>query len=87
MLICMRTTVRLDDDLMRQVRQYAARHDMTLTDVFHQALRELLARRKRTPERQRQPLPTFSGQGLQPGVDLDDAAALLELMERSDEAD
>ncbi len=87
MLMCMRTTVRLDDDLMRQVRQYAAQHDMTLTDVFHQALRELLAFRRRAPEREREPLPTFSGRGLQPGVDLDDAAALLDLMERSDEAD
>lgn len=29
-------------------------------------------------------LPTFTGRGLQPGVDLDDSAALLELMERGD---
>lgn len=87
MLWCMRTTVRLDDDLMRQVRQFAAQHDMTLTEIFHQALRELLVRDKRAPARDREPLPSFCGQGLQPGVDLDDAAALLDLMERSDETD
>jgi hypothetical protein len=29
-------------------------------------------------------LPTFKGDGLAPGVDLDDSAALLELMERDD---
>lgn len=79
----MRTTVRLDDDLMRQVRQYAAEEETTLTDVFHQALRELLARRQRLRDRERTPLPTFSGSGLQPGVDLDDTAALLDLMDRS----
>ena len=80
----MRTTVRLDDDLMRRVRQYAAKEDMTLTAMFHQALRELLARRERLRDRAREPLPTFRGQGLQPGVDLDDAAALLDHMERGD---
>jgi len=31
-------------------------------------------------------LPTFSGNGLHPGVDLDDSAALLDLME-GDEPD
>lgn len=77
----MRTTVRLDDDLMQQVREYAAEHDMTLTALFHQALREMLARRKRLRDRERQPLPSFCGRGLQPGVDLDDTAALLDLMD------
>ena len=43
----MRTTVILDDDLLRDVKQYAAEEDMTFTAVIHQALRELLARRSR----------------------------------------
>lgn len=80
-----RTTVNLDDDLLRDVKQYAAENDMTLTAVIHQALRGLLARRSRLAQRERVPLPSFCGQGLQPGVDLDDGAALLELMEREDD--
>jgi hypothetical protein len=32
-------------------------------------------------------LPTFRGKGLRPGVDLDDSAALLELMNRSHDPD
>jgi len=83
----MRTTVRLDDDLMRQVKQFAAEEEMTLTAVIQQALRELLARRRRLDELERLPLPSFGGRGLQPGVDLDDTAALLELMERRDGPD
>jgi hypothetical protein len=78
----MRTTVRLDDDLLREVKQYAVEEEMTLTAVIHRALRELLARRRRLGEQERAVLPSFAGQGLQPGVDLDDSAALLELMER-----
>jgi hypothetical protein len=83
----MRTTVRLDDDLMRQTKQYAVEEGMTFTAVVHQALRELLSRSKRVPERERIPLPSYGrgGHGLQPGVDLDDTAALLDLMERGDD--
>lgn len=32
------------------------------------------------------PLPTFAGEGLQSGVDLDDTASLLDLMDRGDAA-
>ena len=87
MVSCMRTTVRLDDALLKQVKQYAVEEGMTLTAVLHQALRELLAARRRVRDQGRAPLPSFGGQGLQPGVDLDDAAALLELMERGDAPD
>lgn len=85
MLQCMRTTVRLDDDLLSDVKQYAAEEGMTFTAVIHRALRELLARSRRLPEEERTPLPSFGGGGLAPGVDLDDGAALLELMERGDD--
>jgi hypothetical protein len=77
----MRTTIRLDDDLLVEVKQIAARSDKTLTSVIEDALREMLARRRKTEERTPVRLTTVSGGGLQPGVDLDDSAALLSLME------
>ena len=85
MRICMRTTVILDDELLRDVKRYAAEQGMTFTAVLHRALRALLARRDRLAEQERTPLPSFCGNGLQPGVDLDDSAALLELMEERDD--
>lgn len=80
----MRTTVRLDDDLMKEVKRYASERNQTLTSVIEEALREKLIKRPRTEKRPPFKLKTFSrdGQGLQSGVDLDDSAALLELMER-----
>lgn len=77
----MRTTIRLDDLLLREVKREAARSGMTLTAMIEEALRERLARtasraEPRTPVR----LKTVGGQGLCPGVDLDDSAALLDLM-------
>ena len=77
----MRTTIRLDDDLLTQIKQLAARSDKTLTSVIEDALREMLVRQQETKERGPVSLTTVSGHGLQPGVDLDDSAALLSLME------
>ena len=82
MLRCMRTTVRLDEHLLKDAKQLAARTGRTLTAVIEDALREVLARSRRRPERPRTTLPTFRGEGLRPGVDLDDSASLLDLMER-----
>ena len=79
----MRTTIRLDDDLLVEIKQIAARSDRTLTSVIEDALREMLARQRKTEERPQVRLTTVSGGGLQPGVDLDDSAALLSLMEGS----
>jgi hypothetical protein len=77
----MRTTVRLDDDLFRRTKALAARTGRTLTAVIEDALREALARDRTRRGRPRTVLPTFTGRGLQPGVDLDDTAGLLEIMD------
>jgi hypothetical protein len=78
----MRATVRLDDDLLRQAKALTARTGRTLTAVIEDELGEALARRRRRPERPPVALPTFRGEGLQPGVDLDDTAGFLDLMSR-----
>jgi plasmid stability protein len=78
----MRTTLRVDDELLRRVKSHAARHGRSLTSVFEEALRLLLAESERHRQRPRVELPvsTASG-GVQPGVDLDDSAALLDVMD------
>ncbi len=77
----MRTTVRIDDDLLRAAKQYAAQHDQTLTSLVEDALRQLLARQEAAPAREIVQLITDSGNGLQPGIDLDDTSTLLDIME------
>lgn len=77
----MRTTIRLDDHLLAAAKRHAAETGRTLTALVADALRETLARRARPARRRRVRLPTFRGRGLQPGVDLDNSAALLDLME------
>jgi hypothetical protein len=79
----MRTTIWLDDDLLREAKLHAAATGRTLTAVIEDALRETLGRRRKPPSRSRLRLKTVGGSGTQPGVDLDNSAALLDLMDRA----
>jgi hypothetical protein len=79
----MRTTINLDDDLLAEAKQVAARTGRTLAAVVEDALRESLHRRHRLARRAVD-LPVFGEGGVQPGVDLDDSAALLDLMDPDD---
>lgn len=81
----MRTTIRLDDDLLTAAKRHAVETGRTLTAVIEDALRQALARRAPGGRPVATELPVARGGGvLQPGVDLDDSAALLELMGETD---
>jgi predicted transcriptional regulator len=80
----MRTTLRLDDELLAEAKRYASQSGRTLTSLIEDALREVLARRQTKPSRPRVKLPTGGRGEVLPGVDLDNSAALLDVME-SDE--
>lgn len=82
MLMRMRTTVRLPDDLYRRAKARAAASGVTFTQLLEDALRAVLTDERaaeESPLYEVQPLP--AGRGLQPGVDLNDQAALLDVME------
>jgi plasmid stability protein len=81
MLVCMRTTLQLDDELVVQAKISAARSGRTLSQVIEDALRQALASRTKQT-RQRASVPTSPGR-LLPGVNLDDNAGLLDLMDGS----
>jgi hypothetical protein len=76
----MRTTVRLDPHLLAAAKKHAAESGKTLTSVLEQALRESLARRDSVPAKAVR-LVTVKGGGVRAGVDLDDSASLLDLMD------
>lgn len=71
----MRTTVRIDDDLLAEAKALGARNHRSLNSVLEDALREKLHRGV-----EHDPAPatftTFLGDGVQPGVDLDDSSSL-----------
>ena len=77
----MRTTIRLDDKLLTEVKKLAAQSGRTLTAVIEDALQEVLARQRKHEARKPVRLKTVNGNGPQTGVDLDNTAELLDLME------
>lgn len=77
----MRTTVRLDERLLAEAKKYATDTGQTLTAVLEGALREKFGRRKARGRPKPVRLKTVRGDGVRPGVDLDDSASLLDLME------
>ncbi len=81
----MRTTIRLDDHLLAEAKQLAARTGRTLTTVIEEALREVLSRSKQKPKAEPVQLIRVNLGGLRPGVNLDNSAELLDLMEKPDD--
>jgi hypothetical protein len=78
----MRTTVRLDDELLDQAKHEAARRGETVTALIAEGLRLVLARGIAPSRRQPVTLPVCrAGGGVRPGVNLDSGADLLAVME------
>ena len=79
MLLCVRTTIDLNDELFRTAKRQAASERITLRQLIERALRAHLGSSRRASRY------TLSGRTekgrLQPGVRLDDRDALFDLMD------
>ncbi len=82
MLLCMRTTVDISDDLMRELKRVAADTQRSLKDLIEDAIRASLAVRQAPQGTSTgQQVLTFKGKGIQPGVNLDSMRDLLDIMD------
>lgn len=79
MLLCMRTTLDINDELLRQAKNRAADERTPLRQVVETALRIYLGKRHR-PNGYKLRWRTEKGR-LQPGVRLDDRDTLFDLMD------
>jgi hypothetical protein len=75
----MRTTVDIDDQLLKYAKLQAAQQGSSLRRIIEDALRDFLSRSQ--TESKAIKLEIFSGNGLKPGVDLDNASSLHEIMD------
>lgn len=78
----MRTTVDINDELLIAAKKRAAETRRTLSAVLEDALR--LSLKEPFPSSAKLVIPSISMGSLMPGVELDNSAALLDLMERED---
>lgn len=76
----MRTTVRLNDDLLAAAKQRAAAEHTTLTALIEDSLKRTLASRPAQGAK-RLIIRPFGDAQLLPSADLDDSAALRDLMD------
>ena len=82
MLEHMRTTLNIDDDLMKRVKKRASESGATITEVVEEALRAAVA--GQVPRANRFSLRWNSVSGrTRPGIDLADRDSLYNAMERS----
>jgi hypothetical protein len=82
----MRTTITIDDQLLREAKAEAARSNRTLGEIVSDGLRSVLGHRGKPGRQPRTSLVTFKGSGVLPGIDLDDTADLLTRMESPDDS-
>ncbi|MGD1083209.1 MAG: DUF2191 domain-containing protein [Verrucomicrobiota bacterium] len=78
----MRTTIQLDDALLAQATKLAREKGCDLSHLIADTLRDKITP---TPPVAPQPflrLTTVGGDGVRPGVDLDNSASLLSVMEQ-----
>jgi plasmid stability protein len=73
-----RTTLKLDETVLRRLKQQAAAEGRSLQDVANQLLRRALTRQEREPYTLRL---TGWEAAVQPGVDLLDRGTLFDLMD------
>ncbi len=75
----MRTTLAIDDDLLKGIKEKAAREGRTLQEVANELLRQALVQQK--PRRKVKLALRGWKAALQPGVDLLDRDKLFDLMD------
>jgi hypothetical protein len=90
----MKATLEIDEDLLTTAEQAASEQGQILSAFIEKALRVAcafspkgLTARQGPGNGKRVELPTFRGKGLRPGVNLNDSAGLLELMESPHDPD
>jgi len=80
----MRTTIRLNEKLLKQAKRRAAEEGRTFTSLVEEGLRVILLRTEKH-KRSRFKLPlSKAGGGVRPGVDLNSNATLQEIMDEED---
>ena len=77
----MRTTILIKETLLQEAKKMALEKHISLSAFIEEVLQEKLLQLQNHKEKKPVKIITFKGNGLQPGVDLDNTASLLEIME------
>ncbi len=82
MLLCVRTTIDIQDDLLVQLKLAAAESNRSLKELVEDAIRAALALRQHSrSSAESRRLVTFHGNGVQGGINLNSTSELLDVMD------
>lgn len=80
----MRTTIRMNDELLRRAKKLAAEEGRTLTSIIEEGVANVLNSR-RTVSKRRVKLPVSKKRGgVWPGIHITNSAQLYDIMDRDD---
>lgn len=71
----------MDDGLLADAKRHALDTGRSLTQLIQDAVVSLLARERAEQSPRHVKLPVFRGDGVYPGIDIDNSASLLDAME------
>jgi hypothetical protein len=77
----MRTTLSIQDTILEAARREALARHLSLAKFIEEAVRDNLARETHETAEPYRELVTFKGNGLIPGVDLNDSRTLLDVVD------
>ena len=78
----MRTTLNINDTLLKKAKKCSIERNCSLGEIVDEALRlSLVTQKKSDTAAIARPLKTFAGSGIQPGIDLNNNASVLEAMD------
>ena len=80
----MRTTISIDDDLLRQAKQRALERGTTLSDVVSEALRIALSQRPRKSRPKIRLVTAGHGSRVMPGIDFSNNASVWAALDEYD---
>jgi plasmid stability protein len=86
MLVCMRTTIKLADDVFKAYKQRAAERGTTFAQEVEEALRADLHARRQPVDEEPYVVPVFDGGGTGALIDINSNQALQNLMDEEDRA-
>ena len=74
-----RTTIRMDERLLKDAKRFALEHDKTFTALVEETLRDKIYP-KAKPAREPIVLPTHNG-GIRPGIDISNRGQVEDIMD------
>lgn len=79
----MRTTIRMNDELLRRAKKLAAQEGRTLTSIIEEGVATVVNSRQNPQKAEDFRLPVSKkGGGVWPGIDINNSAQLYEIMDR-----